>query len=81
VPYFWSDQYGVKIQLVGYARPDDEVVVVDGAVAERRFVACYGREGRLTAAIGFNRPRHLMEYRKLIVGGASFDEALRFQPD
>jgi NADPH-dependent 2,4-dienoyl-CoA reductase/sulfur reductase-like enzyme len=81
VPYFWSDQYGVKIQLVGYARPDDEVVVVDGAVAERRFVACYGRERRLTAAIGFNRPRHVMEYRKLIVSGASFEEALRFQPD
>ena len=51
--------------------------MVDGAVAERRFVALYGREGRLTAALGFSRPRLVMQYRKLIRDGASFEEALR----
>jgi NADPH-dependent 2,4-dienoyl-CoA reductase/sulfur reductase-like enzyme len=39
VPYFWSDQYGVKIQLAGRVRPGDELHVVDGSPAERRFVA------------------------------------------
>jgi 3-phenylpropionate/trans-cinnamate dioxygenase ferredoxin reductase component len=36
VPYFWSDQYDVKIQMIGHPGPDDDVVVVDGTVDERR---------------------------------------------
>ncbi len=80
VPYFWSDQYDVKIQVIGHPRPDDEVVVVDGSVGERRFVALYGRAGRLSAALGFSRPRQLMAYRPLIEAGASFDDALAYRP-
>ncbi len=75
VPYFWSDQYDVKIQVLGHPRPEDEVVVVDGSTAQRRFVAVYGRDGRLSGAIGMNRPRQLMLYRQLLERGASFDEA------
>jgi NADPH-dependent 2,4-dienoyl-CoA reductase/sulfur reductase-like enzyme len=80
VPYFWSDQYDVKIQVIGHPSPDDEVVVVDGSVAERRFVALYGRAGRFTAALGFSRPRQLMGYRPLLESGASFDDALAHRP-
>ncbi len=76
VPYVWSDQYDVKIQLLGLPRPDDAVEVVDGSLEERRFVALYGREGQLTAALGFGRPRQLMGYRPLLESGASWDEAL-----
>jgi 3-phenylpropionate/trans-cinnamate dioxygenase ferredoxin reductase subunit len=80
VPYFWSDQYDVKIQVIGHPDPDDDVVVVDGSVQERRFVALYGRAGRFTAALGFSRPRQLMGYRPLLEAGGSFDEALAHQP-
>jgi len=80
VPYFWSDQYDVKIQVLGHPNPDDDVVVVDGSVSERRFVALYGRAGRLTAALGFSRPRQLMGYRPLLEAGASFDDALAHRP-
>ena len=80
VPYFWSDQYDVKIQVIGHPSPDDDVVVVDGSVPERRFVALYGRAGRLTAALGFSRPRQLMGYRPLLEAGASFDDALAHRP-
>ena len=76
VPWFWSDQYDRKIQLAGRVRPDDEVRVVNGSVEERRFAAIYGRGGRITGVLGFNRPRHVMRYRALIEQGASFDEAL-----
>ena len=79
VPYFWSDQYDTKIQMIGHPRPDDEIVVVDGTLEERRFVALYGRAGRLTAAIGFSRPRQLMGFRPLVEAQASLDEA-RAQP-
>jgi 3-phenylpropionate/trans-cinnamate dioxygenase ferredoxin reductase subunit len=76
VPWFWSDQYDRKIQLAGRVGPDDRVEVVSGTVAERRFVALYGRAGRLTGVLGFNRPRHVMQYRNLIEQGATFEQAL-----
>ena len=76
VPWFWSDQYDRKIQLAGRVRPDDDVRVVTGSVAERRFAAIYGRAGQITGVLGFNRPRHVMRYRALIEQRATFDEAL-----
>lgn len=33
VPYFWSDQYGKKIQMLGHPHPSDDVVLVSGVVA------------------------------------------------
>jgi NADPH-dependent 2,4-dienoyl-CoA reductase/sulfur reductase-like enzyme len=76
VPFVWSDQYDVKIQLVGCIRADDEVVVVDGSLDERRFVAVYGRAGRIVGALGFSRPRVVMQYRKMIAERASWQDAL-----
>jgi NADPH-dependent 2,4-dienoyl-CoA reductase/sulfur reductase-like enzyme len=76
VPFFWSDQYDVKIQFVGRARPGDDVEVVDGSLEAHRFVALYGREGRLVGCLGFSRPRLVMTYRRLLAEGASWDEAL-----
>ena len=78
VPWFWSDQYDRKIQLAGRSGPDDEVVVVTGSPDERRFAAIYRRAGRIVAVLGFNRPRHVMQYRRLIARGATWDEALEF---
>ncbi len=76
VPLFWSDQYDVKIQFAGRMRADDEFRVVHGSIEERRFVALYGREGRLVGSLAFNRPRQLMGYRQLISQRISWDDAL-----
>jgi NADPH-dependent 2,4-dienoyl-CoA reductase/sulfur reductase-like enzyme len=76
VPYFWSDQYATKIQFVGRSGPDDDVKVVHGSVEERKFVAIYGRAGRLVGALGFSMPRLLMGYRTLIAAQAGWDAAL-----
>jgi NADPH-dependent 2,4-dienoyl-CoA reductase/sulfur reductase-like enzyme len=76
VPWFWSDQYDRKIQLSGLSSNTDDVRVVHGDVGERRFVALYGREGRLVGALGWNRPRHVMQWRQRLVDGLSWDEAL-----
>jgi 3-phenylpropionate/trans-cinnamate dioxygenase ferredoxin reductase subunit len=75
VPYVWSDQYDVKMQIIGLPSPDDDVVVVEGDVGERRFVALYSREGRLTACLGYSRPRHVMSMRSLLASHASLQEA------
>ena len=81
VPYFWSDQYGLKIQMIGHPDPDDQIAVVDGSLDEERFVVLYGRSGRLTAAMGVGRPRQLMVYRPLLSAGASWDESLALGRD
>jgi 3-phenylpropionate/trans-cinnamate dioxygenase ferredoxin reductase subunit len=76
VPYFWSDQFGVRFQVLGSPRGDDEVEVVDGSFEEGKFVALYGRNGRLRAVMAIGRPRLLMGYRPLLQSGCSWDDAL-----
>lgn len=78
VPWFWSDQYDRKIQLAGRSSPDGKVEIVTGSLEERRFAAIYERNGKLVGVLGMNRPRHVMQYRQLIVDGASWEEALAF---
>jgi NADPH-dependent 2,4-dienoyl-CoA reductase/sulfur reductase-like enzyme len=75
VPFVWSDQYDVKIQVVGSIRGDDDVAVADGSLDEDRFVALFGRGGRLVGALGFSRPRIVMQYRRMIAERASWDDA------
>jgi len=76
VPFFWSDQYAAKIQMIGLPGPDDEVVVVSGSGAEGKMVALYRSGDRLSAVFTISQPRQLMLYRPLLAAGASFDEAL-----
>ena len=76
VPFVWSDQYDRKIQSVGHFRGDDEMEVVHGSLEERRFVAVFGRDGRLVGALGFSMPAKVMQYRKMIAERATFADAL-----
>ncbi|MFF2852033.1 NAD(P)/FAD-dependent oxidoreductase [Streptomyces sp. NPDC058001] len=77
VPYFWSDQYDMKIQAYGYLRGHDEVRVVDGGLAERRFVAAYRTGETLTGALSVGMPpKAIRAWRQAIAGGAAWDEAV-----
>jgi NADPH-dependent 2,4-dienoyl-CoA reductase/sulfur reductase-like enzyme len=76
VPYFWSDHYDRKIQMVGRAAPADDVSIVDGSLDERRFVAAYGRDGRLVAALGVNRPAKVTGLGRRIAQGDSYPPAM-----
>jgi 3-phenylpropionate/trans-cinnamate dioxygenase ferredoxin reductase subunit len=76
VPFVWSDQHDLKIQIAGSMHPDDEMRIVDGSIAERRFVAIFRREERLVGALAFNRVRALMAYRRLLREDGSWDDAL-----
>ncbi|MBU6533169.1 NAD(P)/FAD-dependent oxidoreductase [Streptomyces mayonensis] len=69
VPYFWSDQYGVRLQFTGRRREGDTVRVTEGEVAdgapgEDGFLARYERDGRTTAVLTANRPRSFMRARR-----------------
>ena len=61
----------------GRAAADDHVEVVAGSVDERRFVALYGRDGRVVGVLGMNQPAKVMRWRSLIEERASWDDALR----
>jgi 3-phenylpropionate/trans-cinnamate dioxygenase ferredoxin reductase subunit len=76
VPFFWSDQYATKIQMIGLPDAEDEVVVVSGSGEEGKLVALYRSGDRLGAVLTLSQPAKLMGYRPLLAAGASFDEAL-----
>jgi len=76
VPFVWSDQYDRKIQTVGCLPGHTDVHIAHGTLDERQFVALYGRAGRLVGALGFNRPRQVMQYRRMIAERASFADAV-----
>jgi len=76
-PYFWSDQYDVKIQFAGIAG-HDEVRVVNGTVEERRFVAIYRHGERIVGALAVNWPRLLMAYSGFVERRASWQDALDY---
>ena len=76
VPYFWSDQFGIRFQVIGSPRGDDEVVITDGSLDAGKFVALFGRAGRLRAVMAIGMPRQLMGFRPLLAAGSSWDDAL-----
>lgn len=79
VPYFWSDQYGKKIQMLGHPRPDDEVVRVKD-VGAGQWLAMYTREGVVTGLIALSQPRALMLSKSLLEGETTREEALALAP-
>ncbi|KPH98567.1 Ferredoxin--NAD(+) reductase [Actinobacteria bacterium OK074] len=75
VPYFWSDQYGMKVQAYGYLRGHDEVAVVDGDLATRRFLAVYRRGDRVAGALAVGMPpKAIRQWRQAIAAGARWGE-------
>jgi NADPH-dependent 2,4-dienoyl-CoA reductase/sulfur reductase-like enzyme len=76
VPYFWSDQYGVKLQAYGFPGPADEVEVVHGDLDGGRFAALYRSGGRLTAAVGLGSPRQVLAGRRQVVAELTAEGAL-----
>jgi 3-phenylpropionate/trans-cinnamate dioxygenase ferredoxin reductase subunit len=76
VPFFWSDQYDLKIQSAGRLAGADESQVVHGSLEERNFVKLYGRRGRLVGALAFNQPRKLIGYRRKLRKSVAFADAV-----
>ncbi|WP_029391679.1 NAD(P)/FAD-dependent oxidoreductase [Streptomyces xiaopingdaonensis] len=63
-PYFWSDQYGARIQFAGRRHAGDTVRLVEGSPSDRSFAAVYEHEGVRTAAVAMNRPRPFAHLRR-----------------
>ncbi|WP_381797517.1 NAD(P)/FAD-dependent oxidoreductase [Streptomyces niveus] len=71
VPYFRSEQYETAIQFVG--RGNGVPHVVEGTLAERRFVTAYTDGQHITGALCVNRPSQLARYRRMVAARAPAD--------
>ncbi|TDV46063.1 NAD(P)/FAD-dependent oxidoreductase [Actinophytocola oryzae] len=69
VPYFWTDQFDARIHVHGILHADAEVSIVDGDLADRRFVAAYRRGGTVIGVLGWNMPKQA-RLRRQEVGGS-----------
>jgi 3-phenylpropionate/trans-cinnamate dioxygenase ferredoxin reductase subunit len=69
VPWFWSDQYDLKLQIAGLARPTD-TIVVRGKPSSRKFAVFHLRDGAVAAVESINAPAEYLVGRKLIADGA-----------
>ena len=74
VPWFWSDQYDLKLQIVGLSEPGDQVVL-RGSMDEAKFSACYLRDGVFVAINCINALRDFTAAKKLVAGRARPDPA------
>ena len=72
VPWFWSDQYDLKLQIVGLSQGYDEVVM-RGDPLTRSFACLYLRDGQLIAVDAVNSPKDFMQSKALIANRARID--------
>jgi len=80
IPYFWSDQYGKKIQMLGHPRPSDDVVMVEGSRESGKWLALYSRDGYVTGAVSLSQPRGLALSKKLLEEPSTLKSALESAP-
>ncbi|MDP6415656.1 MAG: oxidoreductase C-terminal domain-containing protein, partial [Gammaproteobacteria bacterium] len=72
IPWFWSDQYDLKLQIVGLSGEHDDVII-RGDFAERSFAAFYMKGDLLIAVDAVNSAREFMLSKKLIAQGARLE--------
>jgi len=76
-PYFWSDQYDVRIQLTGHPHGYDSVVVEEGSADARDFLAVFRRQGDPVAVLALNHAKSFMRWRKQLATHAPTAAALQ----
>jgi hypothetical protein len=79
VPYFWSEQFGRMVQYVGYHGGADSLLW-RGDPAEPTWSACWLAGGRLVATLTVDRPRDMLQARRLIAAAALVDASRLTDP-
>ncbi len=75
VPWFWSDQYDLKLQMVGLSQGYDQVVI-RGSMEANNFTAFYLQDGVIISLDCVNRPQDFMVGKKLVGGRVKADPAV-----
>ena len=80
IPWFWSNQYDLRLQTVGLSHGHDEVLV-RGDPVSHKFAVIYRRHGRVIALDCINNVRDYVQGRALIESGVEVQPALLTDPD
>ena len=75
VPWFWSDQYDCKLQMVGISTGYDQLVLRGDPATQRSFAAFYLKDGKIIAADAVSKPQEFMFAKKLVAMRAAIDPA------
>ena len=78
IPWFWSDQYELKLQMVGFSA-DGDTQVLRGDKAANQFAVFYLKDGNVVAADAVNSPKEFMVCKQLI--GKPVDAQALADPD
>lgn len=84
LPWFWSDQYDLKLQMAGLSSGYDESVIL-GDTDAAKFIACYGKDGHLIAVDSVNQSKQFMLFKRALSNGFKLKMSLiknkDFQPE
>ena len=84
VPWFWSDQYDLKLQMTGISSGYDECHIL-GDINSVEFLACYGKNGYLIAVDSVNQSKKFMLFKRALSNGFKLEMGLikneNFQPE
>jgi 3-phenylpropionate/trans-cinnamate dioxygenase ferredoxin reductase subunit len=84
LPWFWSDQYDLKLQMAGLSSGYDESVIL-GNIDAAEFIVCYGKDGHLIAVDSVNQSKQFMLLKRALSNGFNLEMSLiknkDFQPE
>ena len=84
MPWFWSDQYDLKLQMAGLSSGYDECHII-GDIDAAEFIACYGKDGYLIAVDSVNKSKQFMLFKRALTNGFRLEMNLlkdqNFQPE
>ena len=80
IPWFWSDQYDLKLQIAGISSGYDKVIV-RGDLSARSFACLYLRDGQLIAVDAVNKPKDFVQGKALIINKAVIDARILANPE
>ena len=84
MPWFWSDQYDLKLQMAGLSSGYDECHII-GDIDAAEFIACYGKDGYLIAVDSVNKSKQFMLFKRALANGFRLEMSLlkdeNFQPE
>ena len=76
LPWFWSDQYDLKLQITGLSGGYDDVVIRGDIEGSRSFAAYYFKNDKFIAVDAINAPRDFMFGKMSLTKGVNLDKAL-----
>ena len=76
VPYFWSDQFGIRLEVLGEPPPECDLHIVWGAIEDDSFVGIYRQHGKVVGAMAMNAVRPFLSARRAAAEAVDWQEAI-----